>query len=34
VSSHPRLPKRVAALLALGVPTRETRPLAIENVAA
>ena len=34
VSSHPRLPKRVAALLALGVPARETRPLAIESVAA
>jgi len=34
VSSHPRLPKRVAALLALGVSTRETRPPVIEGIAA
>jgi Zn-dependent protease with chaperone function len=34
VSTHPHLPKRVAALLALGVPTRATEPLKLASIAA
>lgn len=34
VSTHPRLPKRVAALLALGISGRETKPVAIGSIAA
>jgi len=34
VSSHPRLPKRVAALLALGVTSPATQPLTASDAAA
>lgn len=34
ISSHPRLPKRVAALLALGVASPKSEPIAIGSAAA